>query len=76
LEITDYLITDLSNSELLSAEYSNFKNFEEVPIPFSLLIRNKSKNQSVNINYKNINVNRELKSLSIKLPSNVKKIEW
>lgn len=76
LEITDYLVTDLANLELLSAEYSNFKIFEEVPIPMVLLIRNKNLHQSVNINYKKITVNIELKSLSIKLPSDVKKIVW
>lgn len=76
LKILDYVITSLGNSEVLSAEYSNFKTFEEVPIPQSLLIRNKSKNQSVNIDYKKMNVNSELKSLSIKLPSDVNKIEW
>ncbi|PIQ11251.1 MAG: hypothetical protein COW71_01185 [Ignavibacteriales bacterium CG18_big_fil_WC_8_21_14_2_50_31_20] len=66
----------MANLELLSAEYSNFKIFEEVPIPMVLLIRNKNLHQSVNINYKKITVNRELKSLSIKLPSDVKKIVW
>lgn len=76
LKITDYLVTTLSDSEILSAEYSNFKDYEEVPIPLSLLIRNKSENQSVNIDYRKIYVNEEIKSLKIKLPSDVTKIEW
>nr|MDA3860888.1 DUF4292 domain-containing protein [Melioribacteraceae bacterium] len=49
LKITEYLVSTLSNVELLSGEYSKFKNYEDVPIPLSLLIRNKNKHQSIKI---------------------------
>ena len=76
LKITEYLVTTLSNTELLSGEYSKFKIYEDVPIPLSLLIRNKTKRQSIKIEYKKIKVNEVIKSLKIKLPSDVKKIKW
>jgi outer membrane lipoprotein-sorting protein len=76
LKITEYLVSTLSNKELLSGEYSKFKNHADVEIPTALLIRNRSENQSINIDYKKIKVNESLKSLKIKLPSDVNKIKW
>lgn len=76
LKITEYLVSTLSNEELLLGEYSKFENFEDVEIPMALLIRNRSENQSINIDYKKIKVNENLKSLIIKLPSDVNRIKW
>lgn len=76
LKITEYLVSTLGNEELLLGEYSKFEKFEGVEIPLSLLIRNRSENQSINIDYKKINVNENLKSLKIKFPSDVNKIKW
>jgi outer membrane lipoprotein-sorting protein len=76
LKITDYYVLTLSDKELLSAEYSNFQNYEDVPVPLSVLIRNKNEFQSVSIEYKKIKVNEKLSSLKINLPSDVKTIKW
>lgn len=76
LKITDYFVLTLSDKELLSAEYSNFQKFEDVPVPLSVLIRNKNERQSVSIEYKKITVNKKLKPLNINLPSDVKTIKW
>ncbi len=76
LKITEYRVLSLSGKELLSGDYSKFKKYEDVPIPLSLLIRNKSKRQSIKINYKKIKVNENLKTLKINLPSDVKIIKW
>ena len=76
LKITEYFVSTLSGTELLSCEYSKFKIYEDVQIPKSLLIRNKSKRQSIKVEYKKIKVNENIKSLKIQLPSDVEKIEW
>ncbi len=76
LKITEYQVTSLNNKELLLGEYSKFKTYEGVPIPLSLLVRNRSKHQSIKINYKKITVNQPIKSLKIKLPTDVTKIKW
>ncbi|MCF6270752.1 MAG: DUF4292 domain-containing protein [Melioribacteraceae bacterium] len=76
LKITEYLVSTLSGKELLSGEYSKFKDYEDVPIPSALLIRNREKGESINIEYKKIIVNKEIKSLSIYLPTDIETIEW
>ena len=76
LRILDYIVYDSSNKEILSGKYSKFKDYEGVPIPSSLLLRNKMLKQSLTVNYKKIVVNKEIKSLSIKLPTDVEKIKW
>ena len=76
LKITEYRVLTLSDNELLSGDYSKFKNYENVSIPLSLLIRNKSERQSIKIEYKRIKVNEDIKTLKIKLPSDVKNIKW
>ncbi len=76
LKITEYRVLSLSDKELLSGDYSKFKNYENVQIPMLLLIRNKSERQSIKIEYKKIKVNKKIKTLKIKLPSDVKEIKW
>ncbi len=76
LKITEYVVSTLSGEELLSGEYSRFKDYDNVPIPSALLIRNKEKGQSINVEYKKIIINKKIKSLSIHLPTDVEKIEW
>ena len=76
LKITEYFVTTLAGKEMLSGEYSKFKDYEGVPIPSTLLIRNKNKKQSVNVEYKKIFVNRKIESLTINLPTDVEIIEW
>lgn len=76
LKITEYIVSAINGKELLLCQYSKFRKYEDVPIPSVLLIRNKDKRQSVNIEYKKIKVNEEIKSLSIQLPTDVELIEW
>ena len=76
LKITEYLVSTLGGKELLSGQYSKFKDYEDVPIPSELLIRNKDKRQSINVKYKKIKVNEKIKTLSIHLPTDVELIEW
>ena len=76
LKITDFLVLSLAGKELLSGEYSRFRDYEDVPIPSTLLIRNKEKKQSLSVEYKRITVNEKIKSLTIQLPTDVELIEW
>ncbi len=76
LKITEFLVLSLAGKELLSGEYSRFRDYDDVPIPSELLIRNKDKRQSLNVEYKRIIVNEQIKSLSIQLPTDIELIEW
>lgn len=76
LKITEYQVASLNDKELLLGEYSKFKTYEGVPIPLTLLIRNRSKHESIRIAYKKVTVNKSIKSLKIKLPTDVTEIKW
>jgi outer membrane lipoprotein-sorting protein len=76
LRITEYLVTTLDGKEMLYGEYSKFKDYDGVPIPSTLLIRNKNEKQSVFVEYKKIFVNRKIESLTIDLPTDIEIIKW
>ncbi len=76
LAIVNYTVSTMLNDALFEGEYSKFKEFEKVPIPFKSTIINKIKNESLGIEYKSVEVNEKIESLAIRLPSDVKIIKW
>jgi len=47
-----------------------------VPNPFTSKVINKVNNESIRIEYKFVEVNEDIESLAIRLPSDVKIIKW
>ncbi len=76
LAITNYKIEDSKKKVLFSGEYTDFRNFENVPIPYITTIENKAKEEKINIEYRKIKVNEKLSALKLDVPNDVKKIEW
>lgn len=52
--------------------YKKFGTFEDVQIPYEIDVENKSMNQSVKIDYRNIKVNNEIKTLYFQYPKDAK----
>lgn len=76
LAIINYSVTTMLNDELFVGEYSKFKDFESVPIPFVSTVINKTSNESIRIEYKFVEVNEKIESLNIDLPTDIKIIKW
>ena len=76
LAIVNYTVSTMMNDELFIGDYSKFKEFERVPIPFVSTVINKVNNESIRIEYKFVEVNEDIESLAIRLPSDVKIIKW
>lgn len=76
MEIKNYWFYNFPNNLVLQSSFSDFKTFEDVPIPYKILIENKQNKQKINIEYRNIYVNNEIEDININIPSDVEFIEW
>jgi len=76
LGITDYYVFDGGGSELLEGKYSNFDFHENVAVPYKIEIQNKEENQRIDIEYKNISVNKSSIVINFKVPSDATIIKW
>jgi len=76
LAITDYNILTMNNNLLLSGTYSDFRKYSDVPVPFRTKVENVDDNQTVNIEYRRVNVNDELRGLQITIPEDANVIQW
>jgi len=76
LAIKKYQLYKVPNILLFEGEYSDFEIMNRVAIPYSTVIQNKINRQKVTIEYRNIEVNEDLESLAIDIPSDAKIKEW
>ncbi|QQS37494.1 MAG: DUF4292 domain-containing protein [Ignavibacteriales bacterium] len=76
LAITNYKITDLKGEVLLEGQYSKFNTLETVAIPYHIIVQNKTENQRVTIDYKNVRTNGNDIYIDFKLPGDVTRIKW
>jgi outer membrane lipoprotein-sorting protein len=76
LAITNYVLQSLTGDIIFEGIYSDFKNFEDVPIPYKSRVQNRALDQSVQIEYRNIEVNPEINDVSITIPNDVNIINW
>lgn len=76
LAITNYKLIKLPGEILFEGTYSQFKDFENVFIPYKTNVQNKSLNQVVDIEYRSIKINNEIGDLTISYPTDVEIIEW
>lgn len=61
---------------MFEGRYTEFKHFDDVPIPLRTVVENKKNNQALLIEYKNVTVNEEIDDLKIYLPDDVQIIRW
>lgn len=76
LAITKYRIIEQPRNLVLEGSYRDFDMFDNVPLPYKININYKLMNQNIDIDYRSIRVNRELGSLSFKIPEDAEIIEW
>ncbi len=74
--ITNYRLMKDSSDVIFEGNYSDFRKFENVPVPFFSKVEYKEKSQSVIIEYRNIQVNKEITDLSFDYPNDVNVIRW
>jgi len=76
LAITSYKIYDHTRRLLLEGNYSLFREYSGVPIPKNIKIENRDSGQNLTVDYRNIEVNNDIKRLKILVPNDVKITEW
>ncbi len=75
LEIRQYQQNDSNGKNLIDAKYSDFMKVEENPIPKQTSMDDLLNNQKIKIEYRTIEVNKEIGKLKIDIPDDAKIIE-
>lgn len=76
LSIITNTIQNSKGEKLFEGKFSDFRLIEEVSIPSQIVIDDYKNNQQLKIEYKNINVNKDINNIKIEIPNDVKIIEW
>lgn len=76
LAITNYKLIKLPDNILFEGNYSDFKEFESVFVPYKTVIENKEMDQRVDIEYRSIRINNEVDNLTVEYPSDAEIVEW
>jgi outer membrane lipoprotein-sorting protein len=76
LALLSYKILSANNDPILVGEYRNFKMLNEVPVPYNSKITYAGKNQSLDIEYRSVEINNDISDLTLHLPSDVQVVEW
>jgi outer membrane biogenesis lipoprotein LolB len=75
LEIRQYQLNDSKGKNLVDAKYSDFMKIEENTIPKQIKMNDLLNNQQIKIEYRIIEVNKEIGKLIIDIPDDAKIIE-
>ena len=76
LAITKYKILEQPSNTILEGTYRDFDMFDDVPLPYKINVNYKLMNQDIDINYRSIEVNNDIGSLSFAIPEDVEIVEW
>ena len=76
LGITEYDVNDFKGKNLINAKYSDFREIEDTPIPYTINLNEFVNNQKIKIEYRSIDVNKEIGDLKIDIPNDAKVIDW
>ncbi len=68
LAITKYQILNSSDNILAEGTYSKFRVIENISIPYSIKVERKAAKQELNIEYKNIVVNKDNVQIKLEIP--------
>jgi len=75
LEIRQYQQNDSKGKNLVDTKYSDYLRVEENPIPKQINMNDLLNNQKIKIEYRTIEINREIGKLKIDIPDDAKIIE-
>ena len=76
LGITEYFVNTFAGKKLINAKYSDFHEMEDAPIPYLIDLNELVNNQKIKIEYRTVDVNKEIGNLSIDIPNDAKVIDW
>jgi hypothetical protein len=76
LEIREFQQNNKSGQNILSAKYSDFRKIEENPIPQVISLSDIQNNQNIKIEYRTIEVNKEIGKLKLDIADDAKIIQW
>lgn len=76
LAIRKYVLFNMQNDELFVGDYSNFREYDEVPVPYTTTVTNIPQSQKLLVEYRNIKVNQRIEKLEIVVPSDVEVVQW
>ncbi len=77
LAITNYELAALDGTGIFKSKYSGFKTYlRNVPVPRNTHFVNVQKDQAVDINYRRIEVNKNIEKMTFPIPEDVKITEW
>jgi len=71
LVLSGYTLQKLNGESVFEAKYSDFNNFNGIPIAFMTNISNGLKKQSIELSYRKISVNSKNRIINMNLPDNV-----
>lgn len=75
LEITQFQQNNLKGKNLLDSKFFGFTKIEDVSIPEQINLNDIEYNQRIKINYRTIEVNKELGKLKLEIPDDARIIE-
>lgn len=76
LTVNNYRVLTMNNKEILVGTYRNYKVIDEIAIPQNTNLEYKESKQKLNIEYRNIEVNKPLENIDFTVPEDVKVIKW
>lgn len=76
MTINDFRVTTMANKEILVGIYQNYKVIDEIAIPRNTNLEYKENKQKLNIEYRNIEVNKPIENINLIVPDDVKIIKW
>src|SRR4030042_1468523 len=76
LAIENYRFIHMPKEIILEGRYSNFRIYDEIPIPFTSSIVYYAESQKLKIEYKSVEINPELKDISLIIPDDANLIVW
>lgn len=74
--VTTYQLLSHSKKVIFESQFLDFQNFDHIPIPYKTIVENNLKNQSINIDYRNIKINIPINKMKLAIPSDAKIYEW
>lgn len=76
LGITDYQLKNKNGNVILSGKYSRFNDLENVAVPYSIQVQNRSEDELVTIEYRQMSANIKGVSIDFRLPGDATVIRW
>ncbi len=73
LAIINYRLLQKNSDLIFEGLYSDFRLFDDVPVPYKTIIENRETKQRIRIEYRNIEINSVIEDLTLTYP---KDVEW